>query len=151
MITITRRTLAGLASALCASLILPARAAALEATLYKNPQCGCCEGYAAYLRQHGFAVTVVPTNDLDEMSRKAGIPDALEGCHLTQVSGYAIGGHVPIATVRKLLAQRPADIIAITLPGMPQGAPGMSGSKEGPFKVYAIHKDGAAPSVFDTV
>ena len=34
------------------------------ATLYKNPQCSCCEGYADYLRENGFEVTVKPTHDL---------------------------------------------------------------------------------------
>ena len=53
---------------LCGALALlasPLRAIAapVQATLYKNPQCTCCEGYAAYLRQNGFEVDVKPTND----------------------------------------------------------------------------------------
>jgi hypothetical protein len=36
---------------------------------------------------------------------------------------------------------------AISLPGMPTGVPGMGGPYEGPYKVYAIKKDGSA-SVF---
>ncbi|HKD74706.1 MAG TPA: hypothetical protein VKB76_04395, partial [Ktedonobacterales bacterium] len=27
-----------------------------DVTLYKNPQCGCCEAYADYLRHNGFEV-----------------------------------------------------------------------------------------------
>jgi hypothetical protein len=27
-----------------------------DVTLYKNPQCGCCEGYADYLHRNGFKV-----------------------------------------------------------------------------------------------
>ena len=42
---------------------LRAIAAPVQATMYKNPQCTCCEGYAAYLRQNGFEVDVKPTND----------------------------------------------------------------------------------------
>jgi hypothetical protein len=53
----------------------PAIADPSQATLYKNPQCGCCEGYAAYLRENGFNVDVKPTNDLLEISRKAGVPE----------------------------------------------------------------------------
>ena len=34
-----------------------------KAILYKNPQCGCCEGYAGYLRGNGFEVAVKPTHD----------------------------------------------------------------------------------------
>ena len=38
------------------ALPLPAAAEPIHATLYKNPQCSCCEGYAAYLRKNGFEV-----------------------------------------------------------------------------------------------
>ena len=31
---------------------LPALAEPIHALLYKNPQCSCCEGYAAYLREN---------------------------------------------------------------------------------------------------
>ncbi len=33
-------------------------------TLYKSPECGCCEAYAGTLRDHGFAVTVIAEEDL---------------------------------------------------------------------------------------
>jgi len=46
------------------TLPLPALADPIQAVLYKNPQCTCCEGYAAYLKQNGFDVEVKPTNDL---------------------------------------------------------------------------------------
>src|SRR5262249_50265157 len=55
-----------------------ARAASVVVTLYKNPECGCCDGYADYLRQHGFTVTAKATNDLSEISRKAGVPPELQ-------------------------------------------------------------------------
>ena len=108
---------------------------ATEVMLYKNPQCGCCEGYADYLRDNGFEVTVKATHDLSMMSREAGIPGEFEGCHLSYVEDYVVSGHVPIATLKRLLAERP-EIKGITLPGMPQGSPGMSGIKDRPFKIY---------------
>jgi hypothetical protein len=107
------------------------------ATLYKSPDCDCCEGYAAYLRRDGFDVTVIPSNDLAVINREHGVPPQLEGCHATLVQGYLVGGHVPIRTVERLLAERPA-IRAITLPGMPLGSPGMSGRQVEPFTIYAI-------------
>src|SRR3954447_3760241 len=58
--------------------------------LFKNPGCGCCEDYAAYLRQHGFTVTVKETEKLALMSTKAGIPGELEGCHLAFLGGYVV-------------------------------------------------------------
>ena len=130
-------------------LPLPAMAETLQATLYKNPQCSCCEGYVAYLRKNGFEVDVKPTNDLAEISHKAGVPAEFQGCHTMFVNGYVVDGHVPITTVRKLLSEKPA-IAGISLPGMPLGSPGMGGEKEGPFTIYAITKDGKAPSVYAT-
>lgn len=120
-----------------------------HATLYKNPQCSCCEGYADYLRQNGFQVDVKPTNDLAEISRKAGVPAELEGCHTTFIDGYVIDGHVPVNVVRKLLTEKPA-IVGITLPGMPMGSPGMAGTKTEKFVIYALTKDGKAPTVYAT-
>lgn len=120
-----------------------------KAVLYKNPQCGCCEGYAKYLRDNGFEVEVKPTNDLAEISRKAGVPEDFQGCHTAFIDGYVIDGHVPVKTVDKLLTERP-DIAGISLPGMPMGSPGMVGSKTGPFTIYAITKDGKQPSVYAT-
>lgn len=126
---------------------LPALAAPIHAVLYKNPQCSCCEAYAAYLQQNGFDVDVKPTNDLASISAKAGIPPALEGCHTMMVEGYAVDGLVPVDVIRKLLTERPP-IAGITLPGMPMGAPGMGGDKAGPFTIYAIGKVGSAPTVY---
>lgn len=122
---------------------------ARKAVLYKNPQCGCCEGYADYLRKNGFEVEVKPTNDLAEISRKAGVSEDFQGCHSTFVDGYVIDGHVPLKIVEKLLTELP-DIAGISLPGMPMGSPGMVGEKTEPFTVYAITKDGKKPTVYAT-
>jgi len=127
-----------------------ASAASIPVTLYKNPQCSCCEGYVAYLKENGFAVESKPTNDLAEISRKAGVPEQFQGCHTAFIEGYVVDGHVPVEAIRKLLAERPA-IAGITLPGMPMGSPGMAGTKTEPFVIYAVSKDGATPTVFATL
>lgn len=144
--------IAGLGAAAAAAMTLPLRAIAAptHATLYKNPQCGCCEGYAAYLRENGFEVEVKPTNDLAEISRNAGVPEELQGCHTTFIDGYVVDGHVPVEVIRRLLSERPA-IAGITLPGMPMGSPGMIGNKTGPFKIYAVSKDGTPPIIYEIV
>ena len=125
-------------------------ASPITATLYKNPQCSCCEGYAQYLEKNGFKVDVKPTNDLAEISRNAGVPEDLEGCHTMFVDGYVVDGHVPVEIIRKLLAEKPA-IAGITLPGMPSGSPGMVGQKTETWTIYAVTKDGKPPKVFVTV
>jgi hypothetical protein len=141
---ISRRA-ALLMAAACAPLPALATSPTRRVTLHKRPQCGCCEEYAGYLRRHGFAVDVRPTHDLVAMSREAGVPEELEGCHIAMIGGYAVGGHVPVEAIRRLLAERPP-LRAITLPGMPLGSPGMTGSKQGPFTIYAIARGTAPPA-----
>ena len=100
------------------------------ATLYKNPQCGCCEGYAEYLRANGYTVDVKTTHELTPMSRAAGIPDDFQGCHLAYIDDYVVSGHVPVATVNRL------------------GSPGMNGVKQEPFTIYSVGPD--RPTVYAT-
>src|SRR5436305_12591553 len=141
---LTRRAL--LMSTSLLALAGGAHAAPVSVMLCKNPECGCRDGYADYLRQHGFAVTAKATPDLSEISRKAGIPPELQGCHTAFIGNYVVDGHVPVEAIEKLLAERPA-IKGITLPGMPLGSPGMAGDKTEPFTVFAIRSDGTS-SVF---
>jgi hypothetical protein len=125
-----------------AGIVAPAARAvdhSKKVTLYKDPQCGCCEDYADYLRSNGFVVNIVPTHDLPLLDEKYGIPTDLQPCHISLIDGYVVGGHVPMKVVNRLLTERPA-ITGITLPGMPLGSPGMSGEKTEPFKIYEIAK-----------
>jgi hypothetical protein len=107
------------------------------ALIYKNPQCSCCEGYADYLRQHGYTVTTKPTHDLSLIRRQLGVPEKFAGCHTTLIGEYVVEGHVPAGALNKLLTEQPK-IKGISLPGMPEGSPGMSGKKAAPFEIYEI-------------
>lgn len=127
----------------------PAAGSAGAATLYKNPQCECCEGYASHLRDHGFAVKTIATNDLTVMGEKYGIADAMQPCHISLIAGYVVGGHIPFEVIKRLLDEKP-QIAGINLPGMPTGTPGMSGPKPGPLTIYEIAK-GVAPKVYAVV
>ncbi|GAB3124085.1 DUF411 domain-containing protein [Novispirillum itersonii] len=121
-----------------AGVLMPvAPAMAGEMTLYKNPQCGCCEGHAAYLEQQGYRVKVVTTDALARVKTMAGVPPQLESCHTIMVDGYVVEGHVPVSAIKKLLTEKPA-VRGIALAGMPQGSPGMSGEKDGPFVVESF-------------
>ena len=126
---------------------LPALAEPIHGILYKNPQCSCCEIYAAYLKQNSFDVELKPTNDLAQISAKAGVPADLEGCHTMFIDGYVFDGLVPVDIVKKVLAEHPA-IAGVTLAGMPTGAPGMPGKQTAPFKIYAFTTDGKAPTLY---
>ncbi|MGH6954623.1 MAG: DUF411 domain-containing protein [Alphaproteobacteria bacterium] len=117
-------------------------AEAKTAQLYKNPECGCCEGHASVLRQSGFEVEVINTHDLPLIKRQHGVAERYEGCHTTLVGGYVVEGHVPAGVIERLLAEKPR-IRGISLPGMPSGSPGMAGSKTEPLVIYEI-ADGPA-------
>jgi len=118
-----------------------------QATLYRNPNCGCCLEYAKYLRSNGFDVTVDAKQDLALVRKQLHIPEKFEGCHVMVIDRYAVEGHVSASSINKLLAEHP-DIIGISIPGMPSGTPGMSGQKDGPLTVYEISSDSAPQKVF---
>jgi hypothetical protein len=113
-----------------------------EATLYKQPFCGCCDGHADHLRANGYKVTVVQPDNMSLIKKKFRVPQEYEGCHTTIIGGYVIEGHVPATIVRKLLKERPP-IRGISLPGMPDGSPGMTGQKTEPFVVYEFGDSGS--------
>ena len=148
---VSRRAALSLVVGAVSGVILPSARAAPsrgEVTLYKNPQCGCCEGYADYLRHNGFKVKAISTNDLTVIGQKYGIPDDLQPCHITLIEGYVVGGHIPMQVIDRLLAERPK-IVGITLPGMPEGTPGMPGTKPGPLDIYEV--GGGAQKVYATI
>ncbi|HQT65843.1 DUF411 domain-containing protein [Acidocella sp. KAb 2-4] len=137
--------------ALSAVTPLSAIAAPIQATLYKNPECDCCQNYAQYLDKNGFDVKVIPSPNLDALTQEAGVPTALNGCHLTKIDGYVIEGHVPASIVKKLLTERPA-IKGIAIAGMPAGVPGMpsmTGMSSGPINVYEVGT--STPVIYATV
>jgi len=147
------KTILGLRRAAVLAVLLlpvPAFAAPIAATLYKNPQCNCCDDYAAYLDRNGFRVEVKTTSRLQAINREAGVPEALDGCHAMFVGGYVVQGHVPVDVLERLLAERP-NIVGISIPGMPKGVPGMDGPRADPLAVYEIAPGAAQPRVFAMV
>ncbi len=111
-------------------------------TVYKSMSCGCCEYFSQYMRQQGFTVNVVNQDDVEQIKKEYNIPSSLWSCHTTIVDKYFVEGHVPVAAVDKLLAEKP-DITGIGMAGMPSGSPGMPGKKTGDFVVYGVNRDGS--------
>lgn len=121
-----------------------ATASALMAEVHLSPTCTCCTEYVAYLRRQGWKVEVVEEADIAAFQAERGVPEAARGCHSTLVAGYVVEGHVPLAALERLLAERPA-IDGIGLPGMPLGSPGMGGTASGPFAVVAFDEGAVTP------
>jgi hypothetical protein len=149
--SLTRRTfLASLAGSVAlgavAALLVPlaGRAAGSDVAVWASPTCGCCGGWVEHMRDAGFTVTVHLTEDLAPVKAKSGVPDGLQSCHTAVVGGYVVEGHVPAADVRRLLAERPA-ARGLSVPGMPQSAPGMDNPGQ-PYEVMLFGR--GEPTVY---
>lgn len=108
----------------------------------KSPACGCCSEWVEHLEDSGFRVKVEDTEDLATVKRRLGVPGDLGSCHTAVVDGYVIEGHVPAEDIRRLLAERPADVKGLAVPGMPAGSPGMEGPPPVRYDVVAFDGQG---------
>ncbi len=92
--------------------------------------------------KHGFVVNDVPSEGMDSIKEKLGVPKSLQSCHTAVVDGYVVEGHVPAGDVKKLLVTKPK-AVGLAAPGMPSGSPGMEmdGSKPN-FSILLFDKQG---------
>jgi hypothetical protein len=116
-----------------------------EVTVYKDPNCGCCGNWVEHMKASGFKVKVVEPKDLGAVKARYGVPEKLASCHTAEVGGYVVEGHVPASTVKRLLKEKPP-VQGVSVPGMPQGSPGMEvpGGKKDPYDVVSFDKAGKA-------
>ncbi len=118
-----------------------------RAVVYKNQSCGCCVGWIEYLQENGWQVVVHDVDDLDGLKDRMGVPDQVRSCHTAKIGPYVVEGHVPIEAIDRLFRGE-LKVTGIAAPGMPQGSPGMSGTKEpnpivtfggGPSKLIGVY------------
>ncbi|WP_353476202.1 DUF411 domain-containing protein (plasmid) [Salipiger sp. H15] len=144
--TLTRRRMMAGTASLALSLPGALGAQATPAIhVLKDPNCGCCTGWARILSREGFTVTTENSLGTLLMRHKLerGIPQRMTSCHTGEIEGYMIEGHVPAADIRRLLAERP-DAVGLAVPGMPYGSPGMGPETEREaYDVFLIRKDGS--------
>lgn len=110
-------------------------------TVYKDPNCGCCGEWVSYMQAKGYRATVLHV-DLGPIKAQYHVGPNLQSCHTTLVDGMVIEGHVPEADIVRLLKERPAGVIGLTVPGMPASAPGMDIKPFQPYTVLAFDKAG---------
>ncbi len=115
-----------LAFALCALAGIQAVAASTQSlTMHQDPNCGCCAGWAQHMRDNGFEVKVILSDDMYRVKQQRGVPMELASCHTARVdaTGQIIEGHVPANAVRKMLMA--PEVQGVAAPGMPVNSPGM--------------------------
>lgn len=139
---VLRRSLAG--ALMMGGTLVACSAQAASFTMYRDVSCGCCIAWADHIAQ-GDAHSVETVNHPDMRAVKAqyGVPDDLQSCHTAIVEGYVIEGHVPTADIERLLAERPAGVTGLAVPGMPVGSPGMEhGNHRQAYQVIAFGPEG---------
>ncbi|HMF88314.1 MAG TPA: DUF411 domain-containing protein [Gemmatimonadaceae bacterium] len=110
-------------------------------TVYKDASCGCCKSWIEHLTKHGYRVDAKDSDDMTEVKRSLGVPEALTSCHTAVVNGYLIEGHVPAADIARLLKTKPK-VAGLAVPGMPMGSPGMEGPRTQKYDVLSFDKAG---------
>ena len=128
-------------------IALAACSTAVQAATYemfRDPNCGCCELWADHVRAENEAdIAEVTTQDMAAVKTANGVPQDLWSCHTMIVDGYVIEGHVPAADIARLLAERPAGVKGLAVPGMPLGSPGMDmGGRKQAYQVIAFGENG---------
>ena len=94
------------------------------------------------MEDNGFTVQVKDTQDLNAIKNQYKVPTQLQSCHTAIVDGYVIEGHVSVAEIERLLAERP-NVIGLAVPGMPPGSPGMEmDGITAPYDVYTFDEAG---------
>lgn len=150
MRSLPRHTISSLLSSVLALLVLVVAAAGAQAqpdpkiVVHRSASCDCCTAWKEHLTTAGFAVTDVVSDDLNRVKVANGITAEVESCHTALAENYVIEGHVPAATIRQLLREKPS-IHGLTAPGMPMGSPGMDdeGITKKPYAVLAMGNDGS--------
>ena len=114
------------------------KATALDATVYRSPDCSCCGGWINHLKAQGFEIKDFPTLDMRAVKQKYNVPDNLTSCHTAIVNGYVIEGHVPAQDIKRLLQEK-SHWLGLSVPQMPVGTPGMEiGNQKDPFTVFSF-------------
>jgi hypothetical protein len=127
-----------------------ATARPLPMIVHKDPKCGCCTAWAKRMAADGrFAPTLVDEPDMAALKARLRVPPELASCHTTEVAGFVVEGHVPADDVARLLAEKPAGVTGLAVPGMPVGSPGMEmpDGRRDAYAVIAFAADGR-PALF---
>ena len=112
-----------------------------ELTMYKSPNCGCCDLYKKELEKLGYKVNVVKSRQIALKKEELGIPKDKESCHSIILPDSRVSeGHVPLDVFERFVSDK--NVYGIALPGMPIGSPGMPGPKTETFRIYSFDKSG---------
>lgn len=125
-------------SLMALALLAPAGSVlAAENIVHRTESCGCCHLWTEAMKESGIELEdhVVDYNELGAIKGEFGLPNDAAACHTAEIGGYLVEGHVPAFAIERLLAEKPAGVRGVVVPGMPPSSPGMGG----PLVVYDIY------------
>jgi len=134
-------TISAIVSGFIAMASFSVSANAADITMYKSPWCGCCSGWADYMKKNGHNVVVKKSEQMEMIKKMFGVPEDLQACHTAVVGDYIVEGHVPAQAVERFLKEKPK-AYGIAVPGMPAGSPGMESSEAEPYNVILFKAGG---------
>lgn len=116
--------------------------AGTDITIYKSPNCSCCQSWAEHLAANGFDTNIVETDNLSEVKQKYGVPREMASCHTALIGDVVIEGHVPADDIVAYLEKPQFNTVGLSVPGMVQGSPGMETGRKQDYKVIAFSANG---------
>ena len=130
--------------------IAPSEADKPFVTVYASSDCRCCQRWIEHMRDRGFRVQMAPAAQRTSIREHFGVPANMQACHTAVVDGVLLEGHVPAHDVHQLLQWKDrATTVALMVPGMPRGSPGMESLVHDPYTVYALRTSGNVRAFFD--
>lgn len=111
-------------------------------TVYRTPSCGCCGLWIEHMKKHGFEITDIKTDNIEEIKQQHNLSSELASCHTATIGSYVFEGHIPADEIKRFLKQKP-NLKGLAVPGMPIGTPGMeAGDMKQPFEILAFDESG---------
>ena len=116
----------------------------VSATVYKDANCDCCEGWIDHAQSNGLSATAEHPKDLALFKDHSGVPEEMRSCHTVVTSNdYVFEGHVPAKYMAQFVQNPPVQALGLAVPGMPVGSPGMEyQNKFEPYQIMQLNKDG---------
>lgn len=115
-------------------------------SVYKNPQCGCCNKWITHLENSGFHIDTHYLDAPEVNTLKSKITNISQylSCHTgVYQDKYIFEGHIPAKFITQFLLEKPEGAIGLAVPGMPVGSPGMEvDDRFSPYDILLIRDNG---------
>ena len=117
----------------------------VELNVYKEPTCGCCNGWIEHMNDNGYSTAFHHPTNIQKLKDEFGLKNEWRSCHTAvHKDGYYFEGHIPEKFIAQFLSAPPQGSMGLAVPGMPIGGPGMEmGNRFTQYDILLINKDGS--------